>query len=367
MKIAVFTEYYPDQDDPATGVYVHTRAAAYARAGHDVRVYRVGHNSRRAYEYEGIPAVAGDRDSVRADCLEFRAQVVALHTPYPGIPHTRAAESLDLPRVIWVHGYEAMLTALHGYHRGFARLRSLLHDTRKLLRLRHSLARATATVYVSDWLRRTAERNTRFRHPRTEVIPNPVDVDLFSPGAASSTAAASRGLALSPLRRVHGLDQAVQAYAGVEGTELTIIGIGPEGDRIRESIRRVDAPVKLEERVVPHREIPDLLRRFDYFVAPARSATQGVAMCEAMACGLPVVATRVGGIPEYVRDGRDGFLVPPQRPEELRRAVLALTRDPDRARTMGREARQYMVQKCSVPKTVAADLKLLLQAADLPG
>jgi glycosyltransferase involved in cell wall biosynthesis len=295
--------------------------------------------------------------------VQFNAQVVALHTPYPGISHTRAAESLDLPRVVWVHGYEAMMTALHGYHRGLARLRSLLHDTRKLWRLRHSLASAAATVYVSDWLRRTAERNTRFRHPNTEVIPNPVDVDRFSPAGASSTAEVSSGLALNPLRRVHGLDLAVQAYAGLEGTELTIIGLGPEGERIRESIRRVRAPVRLEERAVPHREIPDLLRRFDYFVAPARSATQGVAMCEAMACGLPVVATRVGGIPEYLREGRDGFLVPPQKPEDLRRAVKALTRDPERARSMGREAREHVVQKCSLPKTVGAELRLLAQAA----
>lgn len=367
MKIAVLTEYYPDQFDPASGVYVHTRAVAYLGAGHEVRVYRVGRGSRRVYEYEGVPVVAGDEGSLRADCSRFEAQVVALHTPYPGTGHTQLAESLDVPRVVWVHGYEALVTALHGYHRGFARLRSLLHDTRKLLRLRALLARAAATVYVSDWLRRTAERNVHYRHPNTAVIPNPVDVDRFSPTEASSRAEAGRGLALSPLRHVHGLDVAIRAYAGVENGELTIIGRGPESDRIRDSIRRLRAPVKLEERVLPHREIPDLLRRFDYFVAPARSATQGVAMCEAMACGLPVVAARVGGIPEYVRERRDGLLVPPGSAEELRRAVLALTRDPERRRSMGREAREHVAQKCAALKIGSAELHLLAQAAGLPG
>ena len=58
-----------------------------------------------------------------------------------------------------------------------------------------------------------------------------------------------------------------------------------------------------------HNEIPELLSKYSVFVAPSRVEAQGVSMCEAMACGLPIVATKVGGIPEFVRDGVDGYLV----------------------------------------------------------
>lgn len=347
---------------------MHTRAAAYAKAGHDVRVYRFGHNSLRSYEYEGVNVQDGDREALQADCEQFNAHVVALHTPYPGSPHTRLAERLSLPRVVWVHGYEAMFTALHGYHRGLARILSLPHDARKLWRLRRFLAGSAAVVYVSQWMRRTAERSMRFAHPCTETIPNPVDVQRFRPmAAARRTDGRLRGLALRGLARKYGLDIAIAAYAGLSETELTIVGTGPEARLLRRQIEASHAAVTLEERAVPPAEVPRLMNEFDYFVAPARTEAQGVAMCEAMACGLPVVATRVGGIPEYVREGRDGFLVPPQRPEELRRAVLALARDPQAARSLGREAREHMVDKCSLPKTVGADLHLLARAADLEG
>jgi glycosyltransferase involved in cell wall biosynthesis len=366
MKIAILTEYYPDQADPGSGVYVHTRASAYRAAGHEVRVYRPGRGAPSESEYERIPVVAGDIDAARADCLRFKADVVAVHTPYPGSEHTGLSEQLSLPRVVWIHGYEAMFTVIHGYHRGLARALSLPHDVRKLWRLRRFLARSTAVVYVSQWMRRTAERSMRFVHPRTETIPNPVDVQRFRPAPpARRTDGRLRGLALRGLARKYGLDIAIAAYAGLRETELTIVGTGPDAGLIRQQIDASHAAVNLEERAVPSAEVPTLMNEFDYFVAPARTEAQGVAMCEAMACGLPVVATRVGGIPEFVREGRDGFLVPPEQPEDLRRAVLALTHDPEAARSMGREARQYMVEKCSVPKTIGADLHLLAQAAGL--
>lgn len=365
MKIAILTEYYPDQSNPGSGVYVHTRASAYRAAGHEVRVYRPGRSAPPESEYERIPIVAGDIDFVTADCVRFKADVVAVHTPYPGSEHTGLSDQLSLPRVVWVHGYEAMFTALHGYHRGLARLLSLPHDARKLWQLRRFLARSKAVVYVSQWMRRTAERSMRFVHPTTATIPNAVDVERFRPLAPATRAdQRPRGLALRGLARKYGLDVAIAAYSGLHETDLTIVGTGPEAGLIQQQIDATNAAVTLEEKAVPHADVPTLMNEFDYFVAPARTEAQGVAMCEAMACGLPVVAARAGGIPEFVRDGEDGYLVQRGNPASLKRAVLALTSDRPRLRAMGQNARAYIVERCAAETVIPAEVELLSAAAE---
>lgn len=365
MKIAILTEYYPSDDSPGSGVYVHCRAAGYRRTGHEVRVYIVDPGAKSSSERDGVSVSTGDAQTLKQEIASFQPSVLAVHTPHPSASHTRLATSLTPPIVLWIHGFEAMITAFHGYHRGTARLLSVPYDLRKLWRLRATLSRAAGVIFVSDWIRRAAERGTVFRHPLTRVIPNPVDLERFRPAAHEASSARPRGLVLRPLNWSHGADVAVAAFAGLEEAELTIIGSGPDASRLRDMIRRLQAPVKLEERSVPHHEVPGLLTSFDFFVSPERKTpTQGVAMCEAMACGLPVIAVRSGGVPEYVRDGVDGFLVRPGDVSALKRAVTTLAGDAGRARAMGRNAREHVASTCSAEKVMAAELEILAMVAE---
>ncbi|NIR42893.1 MAG: glycosyltransferase family 4 protein [Gemmatimonadetes bacterium] len=364
MKIAVLTEYYPDERAPASGVYVHQRVRGYRAAGHEPRVFRVREGDTESAAYDHVKVTSGRASELGESLADFAPDVLAVHTPHPDAGHTRLAATVPIPRAVWIHGYEAMMTAVHGYHRGVFKLLSLFHDVRKLRRLRRFLTDSAAVVYVSDWLRRTAERGTRYRHPSTEIIPNGVDTDVFRPRAAPASGGARlRGIALRNLGPKYGLDLAVTAYGGVVESELTIVGTGPEANRLRHLIARNAAPVTLEARAVPHSEVPALLNDFDYFVAPARTEAQGVAMCEAMACGLPVVATRVGGIPEFVRDGIDGLLTRPGSASDLRRAVRQLVGDRDRAREMGVNARKYIQARCASAVVIPRELELLAGVA----
>jgi glycosyltransferase involved in cell wall biosynthesis len=138
------------------------------------------------------------------------------------------------------------------------------------------------------------------------------------------------------------------------------VGVGPDGERLRRLIEQLHAPVSLEERPVPHAEMPSLLAAHDYFIAPDRKIpAQGVAMCEAMACGLPVVAVGAGGVPEFVVDGADGFLFRRYDVGALRRALLDLVADPEHARAMGRSARARVSERCSAERVIAAELELI--------
>ena len=163
--------------------------------------------------------------------------------------------------------------------------------------------------------------------------------------------------------RKYGLDIAIRAYAGITGTDLTIIGTGPLEGELRALIAATRSQTTLNAEAYPHARVPELLRDYDYFVAPSRAETQGVAMCEAMACGLPVVATHVGGIPEFVRDGVDGHLVPPENPDTFRAAVRHLIADRRQLAHMGANARARIEQVAGGATIAGQELALLRSAS----
>ncbi len=363
MRIAFLTEYYPTPETPGSGAYVRARAQGYRVEGHEVAVFQGRRNGgpERADDGE-ITVWRGEAGFIEEGLGSFGPDVLALHTPYFGTPHTEAAFHHGCPVILWVHGYEALRTRHHAYHQGWRRWSSLLHDRKKLRALRGMVEGAAGVVFVSRWLQETATRNLGIPGSLGRVIPNPVDMVRFHPpDPKSRTPGPPRGLLLRTLRFQYGIDVAVQGLAGVGGTGLTIVGSGPMEGPVRELITRTRAPVELRTESLHPDEVPALLREFDYFLAPSRTETQGLTMCEAMATGHPVVASSVGGIPEFVRDGVDGFLVPPDNPGALGAAVQRLVGSPETLVEMGRRAREGMEELCGVRNTLHRELALLTE------
>jgi glycosyltransferase involved in cell wall biosynthesis len=121
-----------------------------------------------------------------------------------------------------------------------------------------------------------------------------------------------------------GLDVAVQALAGLDAS-LVVLGEGPERPRLEALARGLGVRLLLPGRVG---DVATVLRRADVLVHPARWEGFGLALLEAMLCGLPVVATRVSSIPEIVADGETGLLVPPDDADALRQALGRVLDDP---------------------------------------
>lgn len=101
-------------------------------------------------------------------------------------------------------------------------------------------------------------------------------------------------------------------------------------------------------------DVPECLAALDVFAFPSINEGMGRALIEAMAVGLPVVATRVGGIPDVVADGETGVLVPPRDEAALAGALLGLLRDPRRRQTYGQAARRSMDERFDVEAMVGA-------------
>lgn len=126
---------------------------------------------------------------------------------------------------------------------------------------------------------------------------------------------------------------------GKQGAHLTFVGSGEDEPKLR----RLSQEIGVADRVFFlgwRSDIHRILCGFDIYVQPSISEGLVLSLIEASAAGLPIVASRVGGVPEIVRDGIDGLLVPPRDVEALAAAVVELLYDPVRARQLAASARE---------------------------
>ena len=119
--------------------------------------------------------------------------------------------------------------------------------------------------------------------------------------------------------------------------------VGPDKDGSMEEVRSRAAQLGVHDRVnfpgrVPKAEVPQWLDRGDIFLNTTNADNTPVSVMEAMACGLPVVSTHVGGVPYLIEDGKDGLLVPPSNPSAMADAVRQLLKDPVLAGRLSRSA-----------------------------
>jgi len=105
-------------------------------------------------------------------------------------------------------------------------------------------------------------------------------------------------------------------------------------------------------------DVPDLLASFEVFAFPSRFEGLCLAVIEAQAAGVPVVATAVGGIKETVVEGETGLLVPPRDPEALASAIRRLLERPDEAARLAAEARRRVLERYSEERMVSGTLAL---------
>jgi glycosyltransferase involved in cell wall biosynthesis len=130
-------------------------------------------------------------------------------------------------------------------------------------------------------------------------------------------------------------------------------------------LRRLIADAGLGDRVSwlgERDDVPELIRALDALLLPSHEEPFGRALLEAMALEVPVLATNVGGPPELVRDGRDGYLLPPHEPASWAQAVRRLIQMPERGRELGRAGRLRVVEGFDVEHHVAEVLGVYARA-----
>jgi glycosyltransferase involved in cell wall biosynthesis len=247
-----------------------------------------------------------------------------------------------------------------------------------------ALEATDAVVGVSDHIARLFRAS--FPAYRGDVVTayNGVNVEDFQPGPGRNDRRDGELPILfvgrvSPEKGIHTLIEAFARIASqVERARLDIVGgrttlredfivgissdplvralerfyDGSTGTEYQQYLDRLVSKLGLTDKVrfvghVPHSELPARYRSSAVVVNPSLSESFGISMVEGMACGVPVVGTKVGGMLETVLDGHTGLLVEPERPDLLAEAVVSLLEDPERAARMGAKARVRVVERFS--------------------
>lgn len=367
----MISHMYPSPVNPTGGIFVHEQVKALRDRGHDVRVVspkgwappglsrwssyrdvvpedavddvvvhyprkltlpggRLGHRNADAF-------LLGIRGTVRRIHAEWPIDVIHAHMMVPdGWAAARMGHELGVPAVGTAHRADVLDVPAQG--------------AKARMRVAEAIQTLDAVVTVSRAIGDAADAIARPRRPIT-VVPNGADAQVFMP---RDHAEARRRLGIPPEGPVisyvgklvprKGVDTLVEAMGilaarSAEAPRLVMAGIGG----MREPLEQRAAELGVADRItwlgkVPHDDVGWVMSAGDVFVLPSLSEGLPTVVCEAMACGLPVVATAVDGTPEIVDDPATGLLVQPHDAGGLAAALARVLDHPDMARAMAAEA-----------------------------
>ncbi|MFH0793838.1 MAG: glycosyltransferase [bacterium] len=259
---------------------------------------------------------------------------------------------------------------------GIRRVVSSIRSPDPWRRARHVWLDRLTSPLVTLWIsnseagRQTRIRREKFKEQKIVTIPNGIPIPpprLLDPPGVEESGAFEQEFGIGPdrrpriacianLRRMKGHGDLIEALPEVlkEFPRLVVLCAGRDdsGGAVAQKARSqgVSEALKFMGFVA---DTGRLLRQCDLAILPSHWEGCPVSVLEAMALGKPVVATKVGGIPELVRDGESGLLVAPHSPGALARAILDVLTQPERAAQMGRAARARAEEAFSVERMVA--------------
>jgi teichuronic acid biosynthesis glycosyltransferase TuaC len=362
MRVLVVPRDFPSVDEPQAGIFVLRQIQALQGLGHTVSVlrfvpkappfspkWRAYRSVPEKYTLEGVAvhtlrvivppqmlglglvraqAAPALRDEIRA----FAPDILHVHCVLPTAALARGA---GVPMVLTAHGSDAYVEPW--------RRRDLRAEARA------ALAHATIVVAVSGFVKHAVAALGR---PDAAIVFNGADESVFSPKAR---ALARATLSIDPRRRVvayagnllkaKGIYDLADALGGLNGLHALALfaGDGPEAAGLRQRLDSRGVEYRLLGRI-SQPELSTLLAAADVFAFPSHAEGLPGAVCEAMLSGRTVVASEVGGIPEIVKDGETGLLVPKEDPVALARAIGHVLHDDAQRGQLERNAHAFALR-----------------------
>lgn len=291
------------------------------------------------------------------------AQLDVMHMHY-AVPHATAAflareiyqPTRYLPFVTTLHGTDITLVGAH---------KSFLPVTR--FSIEQSDAVTSISQFLADETRRT------FGYDNVEIIPNFINATHYyrrhNPALRQTLAPNGEHLLMhvSNFRPVKRITDCVRTFALLRAkcdrcVRLVLCGDGPE----REKAEALAHELGVAEDVIFPGSVPniaDYLSVADVFLLPSETESFGLAALEAMACEVPVIATCVGGLPEVVREGETGYLVPCGDVQAMAARAGKLFDDDQQRKTMGQRARAVAIEEFTTERIIPQYIQLYERVA----
>jgi glycosyltransferase involved in cell wall biosynthesis len=350
---------------------------AYARTFDEVRYF--------SYLREALIDFVPDAE------LVARVRVVSASPLHPwlyaavmGLRHGQALAQCSVLRVFQLTGAVPAIVARQRFGVPFATTYGFRYDRSAALERRRGvrtlalgwmhrrlerlvLGRADAVIVTTPELGAHVAKHVR--SPRAiHLLPNAVDTTLFRPTPRATTSSPTVLYVgrFSNQKNLFGLIEAVAKLRARLPVALRFVGDGPLRDALAAAAGRSGVPLELAP-TMDHRRLPAVYAAADVFVLPSFIEGHPKVLLEAMSCGLPCVASNIGGNRAAVDDGRTGLLVDPTDAGALADAIERLVTDRELARRLGEAARREIVEHHELSAIVAREIELLQALANRRG
>lgn len=324
MKIIFFVYNFPPKWLAGTELSTYSIAEYIAKRGHEVHIITSldpglpKHSSEKNFFihrllYYSFPFLGSQlfRLFVIREILKINPDIIHVQAIFASIPIILIKVLFNYPLVIYARGSDVYLPS------------HLSKITRKIL-----LKKADRVIALTEHMKDTIQE---FYSDKIVVIPNGVDSRFFS----SETVKTEKDLLVRELLFVGRLDPVkgisflLHAVALIKkkypDVHLTIIGDGKEKKTLLKLIERLNISNNIIFLgAISHERIHYHMNRSKIFILPSLSEGFPLAILEAMAAGLPIIASSIGGIIEIIDDGLNGFLVEPKNPEDIAEKVIYL-------------------------------------------
>jgi glycosyltransferase involved in cell wall biosynthesis len=325
MKLAILVSLFPPKWLAGTEIATYYIAEHLAQHGHEVHVitsldeglpevsYEKGFHIHRLprIRIRFIGGLMFWADIVR-ELRKIKPDIVHAQSLISGMPALLSHKLLRTPYVIYGRGSDVYLPDW------FTKLtaKGILKNASTVIALTEHMKDAMQAIYSRDVV----------------VVPNGINLNEIAEREAEGGDPGKKILFVGRLHPVKGAQYLLGAmkiiHQKLPEAKLVLVGDGEE----REHLETLTDNLGIRECVefagrVPHERVQDYMNQAEVFVLPSLSEGFPVTILEAMACGLPVVATRVGGIPDIIDDDANGYLIDTKNPEQIAEALLKLLQD----------------------------------------
>ncbi|MCI0770288.1 MAG: glycosyltransferase [Chloroflexi bacterium] len=361
-----------EKDTGGMNVYVMQLAKEFGRRGHQVDVFTRYHDplDPQIVELgEGARVVhlkAGPYDTTKQDLYQFIPEFLT------ALDSFRSEQGIDYDLIhshYWLSGSIGMalsedwdvphVATFHTLAKTKLRARAGEQESEVRVNIERTvMQRADGLVVSTEMEKDDLVKLYQASRCRIKVVPAGVDLELFYP-RGKDDAKQKLGIQenrvilyvgrIEPLKGIDILLKAVALLEDPADTRLVIVGGSLEDDLELERLKGLSETLGIQEKVtftgsVPQGILPDFYSAADVFVLPSYYESFGLVALEAMACGTPVVVSRVGGLKTFIKQGETGYLIPWRCPEPFAQRLDILMANPDLKESMGKAARAQALE-----------------------
>lgn len=353
MKIAIVTHMFPPDNVGGIEIASQDIANLLAQKGNDVYVVTSGKRNLMEKPNQNVIVYRCSNSGLNLfdssvfwlkaffALTKIKPDIVHCQAIPMGVPAFLFKQLYRKPYIVWCHGFD-------------------VYNPWKFKKIisRAVLNSADAVIALTNHMREMLQKSC---NKDIAIIPNSLNVKKFE-SASKNLNQEELGiekedriiLFVGTLNPVKGLQYLVEAFKTISRkipkAKLLLVGDGPERRNLENMVKKngLEDKVSLIGRV-ENDEVPKYMTIADVFVLPSLSESFGIVNLEAMACGLPIVATRVDGIPEVVNDPENGFLVEPMNSGQIAAKVILLLENDALREKMGKtnreKAKEYGLEK----------------------